>query len=362
MALRKGREPSAAIEALSWISQFDPKSSDGTTLQDLQRQQAIVATLKRGMDESLSNKARLHGWRVQNLFEAVVVALGSTLLVKAEDTGNYYFDDSKGPIKPPDFRIVQQDGQQVLVEVKNVPPFHLDWSIRDQDVQQARRYAELTSGRLLYGHYWSAANMWTLVDSEALERRDSRWALTISAAAKANQFSKLGDKVIGTRPPLRLSLLPDPAKPQKSLKVDDGRMELRFTIGSTELSCAGRVLTTRVERKIAWFLMMYGKWEMERSVELDEGDQIKRVDFTYSPEIPDEETERQLARQEFAIVDSLSSMYSTMFNAITLSDDGEVRRLHHEPIPGTLAALIPEDYWNRTPCDLPIWQLIVKPS
>ncbi len=123
MTLRKGREPSQSIEALAWYSQFDtPTTGMGATVQDLQRRQAAVDRLKAGMDESLANEARLHGWRVQNLFEAMIVCLGSIRLIMTEDAGSYYYDEDAGAVKPPDFRVVRSDGQQVLIEVKNVDP------------------------------------------------------------------------------------------------------------------------------------------------------------------------------------------------------------------------------------------------
>ncbi len=91
MALRRGREPSPSIEALAWYSQFDaPKAGMGLSVQDLLRRQAAIDRLKAGMDESLANKARLHGWRVQNLFEAMIVCLGSIQLITTEDAGSFY--------------------------------------------------------------------------------------------------------------------------------------------------------------------------------------------------------------------------------------------------------------------------------
>ena len=53
----------------------------GAAVQDLQRRQAAVDRLKAGVDESLANEARLHGWRVQNLFETIILCLGSIRLI-----------------------------------------------------------------------------------------------------------------------------------------------------------------------------------------------------------------------------------------------------------------------------------------
>ena len=50
----------------------------------------------------------------------------------------------------------------------------------------------------------------------------------------------------------------------------------------------------------------------------------------------------EVERQGFGIAGTLSSMYSALYNEMTLvPDDGKVRQLRHEPDPGELAALIP---------------------
>ncbi len=141
MTLRKGREPSQSIEALAWYSQFDtPTTGMGITVQDLQRRQAAVDRLKAGMDESLANEARLHGWRVQNLFEAMIICLGSIRLITTEDAGSYYYDEGVGAVKPPDFRVVRSDGQQVLIEVKNLDPrTYKEALINERDLKQKQQ-------------------------------------------------------------------------------------------------------------------------------------------------------------------------------------------------------------------------------
>jgi hypothetical protein len=181
MTLRKGREPSQSIEALAWYSQFDtPTTGMGVTVQDLQRRQAAVDRLKVGMDESLANEARLHGWRVQNLFEAMIVCLGSIRLITTEDSGSYYYDEGAGAVKPPDFRVVRSDGQQVLIEVKNVDPrTYKEALINERDLKQKQQYADLMATRLLLAHYWSAANHWSVVDPQVLERRKGKLCPTL---------------------------------------------------------------------------------------------------------------------------------------------------------------------------------------
>lgn len=364
MTLRKGREPSQSIEALAWYSQFDtPTTGMGATVQDLQRRQAAVDRLKTGMDESLANEARLHGWRVQNLFEAMIVCLGSIRLIMTEDAGSYYYNEDAGAVKPPDFRVVRSDGQQVLIEVKNVDPrTYKEALVNERDLKQKQQYADLMATRLLLAHYWSAANHWSVVDPRVLERRDGKLVLRFETAMMANELGLMGDSMIGTRPPLTLSLIADPSQPQRARQISRTEEELGFKIGGVELSCGGQVLTTAREQRIAWFLMFYGHWEVNQDLHFDGGGRLERLNFQVTPPVPAEESGEAIGRQGVEIVGHLSEMYSTYYNLMTLAETGEVQQLRHEPDPGVLAGLIPSDYWSSPGRDLPIWQFVVRPS
>ena len=322
MTLRKGREPSQSLEALAWYSQFDtPAGGTGATVQDLQRCQAAVDRLRAGMDESLANKARLHGWRVQNLFEAMIVCLGSVQLIMTEDAGGYYYDDGAGAVRPPDFRMIGRDGERVLVEVKNVDPRrYKEARINERDLEQEQRYADLMAMRLLLAHYWSAANHWSVVDARVLERRKGTLVLPFETAMKANELGLMGDMMIGTRPPLTLSVIADPSQPQSTRHVPGTENELGFTIGGVEVSCGGRILATALERRIAWFLMLYGRWEVSSDLQFDDGGLLEQISFQTAPAAPDEESAKTTDRQGFAVIGHLSEMYSTYYNLMTLTE------------------------------------------
>jgi hypothetical protein len=364
VAMRKGREPSQGIEALAWYSQFDkPASGTGTTVQDLARRQAVLDTLKAGMDESLANTSRLHGWRVQGLFEAMIVCLGSVQLIVMEDAGAYYYDDSHGNVRPPDFRVVREDGQQALIEVKSVKPRTFKAvPINEKDFEQKKRYADLMGTRLLLAHYWSAFNQWTVVDASVVERRDGSLVLPVESALMANELGLMGDAMIATRPPLTISFIADPARPQTAQQITPTEDKLGFTIGGVEVSCGGQTLTSPLEKRIAWFLALHGTWEVTRDVELDDAERVVRVNLQTTPPVADEEDAARIARQGFAVVGNLSEMYSAYYNSITLTDTGEVGQLRYEPEPGVLAGLIPADYWESSSRDLPIWTFLVHPS
>jgi hypothetical protein len=74
------------------------------------------------------------------------------------------------------------------------------------------------------------------------------------------------------------------------------------------------------------------------------------------------EPEEPVPGQDIEMIGYLSSMYSALFTAATMTKQGEVTRLRHEPEPGMLAELIPSDYWSQPDRALPLWRFHTKPS
>ncbi|HEY9411213.1 MAG TPA: hypothetical protein VIP77_16660 [Jiangellaceae bacterium] len=291
------------------------------------------------------------------MFQSVIVALGSVALITMEDAGSFYYEDERGKLAQPDFRIVRRDGQQLLVEVKNVGPRKSgEVGVRRSDLVSLQQYAELTHARLVYAHYWSGFNLWTLVDSSIFEPREGKMILEFSRAMSANEMSLVGDRSIGTRPPLTVSLVADASKPRDSQSIDDSTHQVSMVIGDVSISCEGRTLTSQTERDLAWFLAMYGTWPGEEVVHIDEDGRLDSMEMIFAP-VEDDGTQRR-----FELVGWLSSMHSMRYNVSTLTDSGRVRTLNSEAEPGSLAAMIPADYWDDSRRDLPIWQVEVRPS
>lgn len=359
-----GRKPAGDLDALDLFSRMDvPASGTATTVPSPERRERFHNKLNATLDQSLSNPSRLHGWRVQGLFEAMIVSLGAVRMIKEEDAGRYFFDAADA-VRPADFRIITAAGEHLLVEVKGVNPSDdtKPQRIRNQDLDPLLRYAELTGARLLFAHYWSAINLWSLVDAFALARLDERRrVLNFESAMMANELGLVGDAQIGTEPPLTFSLIADPAGQEHD---DRGaRTEIRFRVGAVELASAGRVLTDLQQQKIAWFLMLHGQWLPTEQPVIEDG-RLVRIDHVFRPVVPDDkEFAEAISDQGFALVGSLSSMYSNAYNDVTLTEDGEIRMLRHEPDPGALAALVPSDYWDNRESDaLPIWRITQDPG
>jgi hypothetical protein len=288
------------------------------------------------------------------MFRAVLVALGGFQLLVEEDEGQAYYEDTLGPVKLPDYRAVDTNGAQLLIEVKAVPPNprKLRHAIPAAEVHGLRRYGELTGAAVAVAHYWSAANLWTLVDLECMEPVDARYELELTKAMKFNQMARFGDCMIGTVPPLELCLeveeLGERARP------DTANVEIR----NTRLLAAGQPLADELERQIAFLLFRYGGWDIETPAEIDSTGRVTSFSLQATPS---RDMREVVERQGFAIVGTLSSMYSTLFNEATLDDEGAVRRLDHHSEPGELGSLIPPDYFERSDRQLKLWVLRLQP-
>jgi hypothetical protein len=189
-------------------------------------------------------------------------------------------------------------------------------------------------------------NIWTLVDPRFLTTKGSNEIVSFAEAYKQSEMLALGDLMVGTEPPLAIKLTADRAKPRSVTK--DGTAHM--TIGAVHLYCGGREITDKVEENLAFYFMMYGDWAYDSWTELD-GDQVDALVFECKPAEP-------VPGQNFSLLGSLSSMFSSYYNSATLQDD-RVKRLRAQFSPSRLGTLIPPDYEGKA---LPLWRIQVKPA
>lgn len=187
------------------ISLKDPASVDG-----------FVRTMREAADRALSQEAFLFGQRTEAPFERIVAGLGGCRLLKREDVGDVFhgFDSE---VQPPDFRVVLNDGQQLLIEVKNFyqgQPPKREQRERTSYLDSLVAYAEAMKCELRVATYWVRWNRWTLVPVGAF-RRGEKWStLSMRDAICANEMNRLGDILVGTRWPLRFRIIADPNAPR----------------------------------------------------------------------------------------------------------------------------------------------------
>lgn len=349
MTMKRGRRGDLGIEVLTLLDLALEDTETPLKDRAAEAGEAILNALR----SSLANPSRLGGHQVQNAFETVAVVLGAARLVKTEDAGVYYVDDAEGELTPPDFKVVLHDGTRLLIEVKLGGPPNLErhhHDIRIKDFDATRRYAEADGARLLYAHLWPEVWEWTLVDPAAfvsVASKPSVRRLVFEDAMKANEMALLGDAMLGTAPPLRLSLLASPDEQNSEPGKKSGERSVQFRVADVELSSASQRINSPEEIRLAMFLMMYGPWEMNEEVRLDSQGQVAAVDYIASPYAPDEKARLEVERHGIALVGSLSGMYTRWFTNAVTTEDGAVQALRSEPPVDRLGGLVPVDYWDR---------------
>jgi hypothetical protein len=201
--IRRVARDTEGVGSLKAVSALDPFADIQGDESGAHEVDSLIARLGAGARASLGNSSRLHGIRGEAMFRAVLVALGDFQLLVEEDEGQIYFDDAQGSIKLPDYRVVDGQGHQMLIEVKTVPPRprQLRHSISTSEFEGLRRYGELTGAPVSVAHYWSAFNAWTLVDLDHMRPEGSRVAIGMGEAMRFNQMSRFGDRMIGTSGP-----------------------------------------------------------------------------------------------------------------------------------------------------------------
>jgi hypothetical protein len=309
------------------------------SLHDPEAPAKFIASLSQPLGASLADKTLLRGLNAEALFEALVVSLGRIQLVKREDSGATW--TTRPRLTVPDYRIVLADGTGFLVEVKHFfqkgnPTKR--FSITPNYLSGLREYEDIVGWPVKLAIYWSAWNLWTLVPLAACEETTPP-SLALEQAMKANEMAVLGDLEVGTRFPLRFRVIAD-AKHERTLGADG---EVQFTIGGVEMYCADRGLTLKREQNIAMWFMIFGAWSDEATAEITDNELVAVNFVSTPPEDPG---------QGFALVGSLSSLFSSMHRSSTL-EGAKVTRFGLDIQPGSLGSLIPDDYTSES---LPLWR------
>jgi hypothetical protein len=80
---------------------------------------------------------------------------------------------------------------------------------------------------------------------------NDRAGIAFVDAMTANEVAMLGDRLIGTRAPLVLSLVADVTKP-RAIHADG---QVPFTVGTVEMYCGVRRIADDAEKNITFYLM-----------------------------------------------------------------------------------------------------------
>lgn len=175
--------------------------------------------------------------------------------------------------------------------------------------------------------------------------------LTMSRMAHANDMRILGDMTLGTTPPLSFVFEFD-----TSVEQPRNGQELMLKISEAYWTSQGKRIDDPIEQRIATFLSFYGNWQDgDQDIQYD-GERIARVEMPLYPSDGDHEEVRE---QGFAVIGSLSSMYSSHYLRLITNNEGEQHRLSAKTKAGFMGRLIPEPYKGKV---LHLWRMILVPG
>lgn len=212
--------------------------------------------------------------------------------------------------------------------------------------ERLEAYAAATGAKLKLAIFWARWSMWTLVTPARFADAVGVVVVDMGRAARGNELGALGDRTIGTRPPLKLRLLMDP---HRTTPIgEDGSVEV--VIGRVALLSDEKEITDSIEQQIAWIFMQHGEWPGSEATPITEGDRLLAIEFSWEPE------ERQ--NEGLEMIGTLSRMFSRYFAEATLRDGQvvQVRALHR---PGWFEPLIRPGYVSKA---LPLWRFQLKAS
>ncbi|WP_320188557.1 hypothetical protein RMS29_026775 (plasmid) [Agrobacterium rosae] len=332
--MTRGKKPDPqkkkkAFDLLALIAIF--ARTNGIGLNDPTLVERFLADAEPRLREALGDPALIHGSRVERLFEATVLSLGRFKLLKSEDLGGVHGAQT---YRAPDFRIVLNNGEQWLVEVKNVrsdDPAVQELQMSPAYLASLQDYADIVGTPLKLAIFWSTWKFWSVISPEQFRADDGSLKVSMAEAMVANDFGRLGEVTIMTKPPLRVVVHAAMDMP-RSL-TDEGVAS--FTGRSRTIYSGDVELTDPKDRKLAQILMLHGEWRVEGPFPLLDGDQICGVEYVANPvESPD---------QGWDGIGMASRIFSRHYADQTI-DGAEVIQLNGDPAPDWFAPLASWDF------------------
>ncbi len=319
--------------------------AQGIALTDPELIPAFTADAGMQLTAALDDDALLHGTRTERLFEATVLSLGRFRLFKTEDNGRVH---SAAAMRAPDFRAVLEDGDQWLIEVKNVrctDPSAQRTGMSAAYLRSLRSYADAMGVPLRLAFYWSVWNIWTVIAPEPFMRKDGSLRVRMQDAVVVNEFARLGEVTIMTVPPLRIVLGAALDRP-RGLEGDIAN----FIVGSAEIFADGKRLVDARDRKLAEVLLFYGEWTLAGPFALMEEGEIAGVEYVAEPE--------EATGDSWQGIGWASRIFSRYFAAQTIEGDRLIQ-LNGRSAPDWFAPL---DGWDFVNSDLRLLLGRIEPN
>ena len=228
---RLGRDPGHE-EVLGLLDSFARR--ERLSLSKASADDKFLEHLSKSITAVRASPILIQGRRTEKMFGFVAASLGKCRAVKQLDIGDLFAANED--VQPPDYQLALKDRRRLYVEVKNCHKQRGLFTIKEDYLDRLKAYCRLFPGELLLAVYWSQWNKWTLIDPDRLPLNAGVRRISLGESMKINRMADLGDMFVGTRPPLVLRLLADPAKPRSI----DPKGHVEFTVGGVELLCGGK--------------------------------------------------------------------------------------------------------------------------
>lgn len=293
-----------------------------------------------------SESHRKHGFRIESMFAYVAGALGKCLLVKQEDAGGVCLTSKVIDMQVPDYRLVLDNSECLLVEVKNCAKLKVRF--KKNYISRLQRYADLQNVPLKIAVYWSKLKIWVLLPSEKLKFVGENCDIKFDEAIARSQMATLGDMRLACKVPLKVEMKCD----SKLLSEGEGEDVYEFIPRAIDIYCDGVLIECDVEKEIAFqiILAVSATWdETMETAAVDSDSSVLHFKFL-PPEINDE--------QDWEGVGSLSTIISQKFDNRTVTD-GEVESLAPGCDFSYFEFFIPDDYQGKY---FPLLRLIIQPN
>jgi hypothetical protein len=318
------------------------------SLRDPQSLETFLAVAKDALGSAVNIDTLMQGQRTENMFAAMVLSLGQYELLNREDSGATHPSDQ---FQAPDFRVVLNDDAQWLVEVKNfydAEPGQQVFTVKEDYLQRLQRYADAMQCPLKLAIYWARWRFWSLLDPNDLQPQNGKRTIAMPEAMRLSQMAALGDRTIGTTPPLKLRLNVDTSKP-RHVEADG---QVRFTIADGALYSGEKRITDPAEQKIAWMLVELGEWECGDPTAHISAGQLDAIEFEWTPE------EQLNPGEKFELIGTLSTMFAPHYGARTL-DQQKVVQTEIDMVPDWFMPLVAADPKSMS---LPLWRFVLQPN
>ncbi|MNY93249.1 hypothetical protein D3C78_96580 [compost metagenome] len=336
------------FDAFELFSAYTSKYS--INIQDEESLKTFLKEIRKSIEGSQKTPITIHGKRIEMLFAYVAGALGTVKLVKQEDAGNLF--TANLDVEMPDYRIILNNNEQILVEVKsfNSKDPHKKFELQKKYFRKLKNYSDLMNITLYIAVYFRLFNHWVLLPIQAFNEESDKYTIDFIQAMARSEMSKIGDCMLATTPDIEIRILTDEENAHQL--PTDKRNKVNFLPKKTEIYCNRKKLNTELESQLAIYFMRYSSWEEKIHELIIENNKVYGVRFVYSGETHD--------GQLYAHLGYRSSMISEFFKTLTIKDD-KVIATESFLNPSEFSIQIPDDYEEKYN-DLPLWIFIPLPN